>query len=161
MREHWIVVEDFPHYSVSSWGRVRNDKTGRILRDGPNSGGYLCVTLCDRGFRTQYRVHRLVLETFCPPDDPDLDVNHIDRDKFNNAIWNLEWTTHEANMKHAYETGFRSRVKGSERIRIVETGQEFPSKSSCARAIGVERRSVERCLDGRIDSIFGYTIEYV
>lgn len=157
--EQWIIIADAPNYAVSSEGRVQNLVTGRILKDGPNSGGYPCVKLYANGKNSQYRVHRLVMNAFCPTDDPSLTVNHIDRDKTNNSIQNLEWVSHNDNIKHAAELGWLRR--GRPRFRIVETGQEFFSISACARVIGGERRGIERCLDGRNQSYRGYTFEFV
>lgn len=161
MVEVWLPIEASPKYEISSEGRVVNRRTNRIIVSVPDSSGYYFVGLSTNGHRTYHRVHRLVMEAFCPTLSPELSVNHIDRDKSNNAIWNLEWITHQENMKHASETGFRNRGRGRNEVRIVETGQTFPSLSACARHIGGERRGILRCVIGQSETYRGYHFEYV
>ena len=90
MEELWKKLDDenYRGYEVSTDGRVRNRKTGRILRGRLNNkNGYYRVNL--RG-RDEY-VHRLVLKTFVPIDDSRKYVRHIDRNRRNNSLSNLEW----------------------------------------------------------------------
>lgn len=84
----------YPDYSVSSLGRVRNEKTGNILEDGHTSG-YRSVSLVDEtGYRTTDYVHRLVLRTFKgEAPSPDMTVDHINRDRLDNRLSNLQWAT--------------------------------------------------------------------
>jgi HNH endonuclease/NUMOD4 motif-containing protein len=85
-------------YEVSNLGRVRNAKTGRIKVQYRIGAGYRGVGL----FRKeQASVHRLVAEAFLGL-EPGLEVNHIDGDKANNRVTNLEWVTHSTNQRHAY-----------------------------------------------------------
>ena len=68
--------------------------------------GYQYVTLWSSGQHKGFRVHRLVGKYFLPPAEPGCDViNHIDGDKSNNHVSNLEWTTISGNTKHAFDTG--------------------------------------------------------
>ena len=97
MREQWIKIEGYENYSVSSEGRVRNDKSGRILRQSPNKCGYLQVRLFDDGRGCTVRVHRLVANAFIPNPYKLSDVNHINEDKNNNRVDNLEWMSHKDN----------------------------------------------------------------
>lgn len=94
-------------YQVSNMGRVKSlnyKYTGKakILRPVKNNRcGYLFVNLCKNGNRKNYTVHRLILMTFSPVDNMDeLDINHIDEDKTNNNLLNLEWGTHKENINH-------------------------------------------------------------
>ncbi len=113
--EIWKKIDGF-EYEVSSYGRVKalsrkvwngriwHNKEERILK---NRGGehYQYITLCDNGkYKKQY-IHRLVAESFIPNVDDKPEVNHIDGDKTNNNISNLEWNTISENRKHAFKTG--------------------------------------------------------
>jgi len=108
MKEEWKTIKDFPDYEVSDWGRVRSLKFGKekILKPGKDNGGYLRINLCKNGKQYTKKVHRLVLETFNPIENMDkLQANHIDGNKENNYIGNLEWMTCSENHKHAYRIG--------------------------------------------------------
>lgn len=91
----WQVIKDFENYSVSTLGEVRNNKTGRILTPSPGVSGYLRVNL--RKNKTSYSryVHRLVAEAFLEGEG---EVNHLDGNRANNAVENLEWTSHQENV---------------------------------------------------------------
>jgi len=172
--EEWKKIKGFPNYSVSTEGNVRDDKRGiiksqRILRDG-----YMCADLYNNGKRSKKRIHRLVAETFIPNSENKEDVNHKDGCKCNNCLKNLEWATRSENMKHAYATGLAHKSpkagmqKGMKnpnggrprtRVKIVETGEEFESVVSCARAINGDDRHIHDCFSGKQKTHRGYHFE--
>ena len=99
--EIWKDIDGYDgKYQVSTWGRVRNAKTGKIKKQYYNEKGYLKVQLCFKGKIKKHRVNRLVAQAFVlnPYDLPQ--VNHKDGNKENNSFTNLEWTTNEINQKH-------------------------------------------------------------
>ena len=103
-REHWIIINDHPDYEVSNLGKVRNKRTGRLLEPQLNREyGYLRVCLNSQ----RYYIHRLVAAAFFDCNLKGLDVNHIDGNKLNNAIWNLEICTRKENIRHAFDTGLK------------------------------------------------------
>lgn len=87
-------------YEISNYGRVKSyaiDKdNGRILKGG-NVNGYQSITVrFGQQMSRQYYIHRLVAETFLPKNRPDCHfVVHLDYDKQNNSIYNLQWVTEE------------------------------------------------------------------
>jgi hypothetical protein len=102
--EHWAPVERWP-YEVSCFGRVRRE--GSVpLKPWLNGGGYLCVTLCN-GVKTirRARIHRLVAEAFIPNFYNLPQVNHLNCDKQDNRVENLEWCTNQENVRHAVANG--------------------------------------------------------
>ena len=106
--EYWkpFPEEPFTEYSGSSLGRVRNDRTGRILKPGLDSYGYKYVVLQFNGQKKNIKVHRVILRCFNQVKDFDkLTVNHKDGDHLNNRLDNLEWMTLEENLQHASENG--------------------------------------------------------
>lgn len=157
--EYWRTIPSFPVYSASNYGRIRNDSTGRIMHVYVDTRGYLVLTLRRDNKQILQRVHRLVAEAFLGGPHPGLDVNHIDGDKTNNCIDNLEWCTRGENARHAFRTGLR---KGPRRkaVRIVETGDEFESVRACANYFGVDVTSITWAL--KHSGVYkGYRLEYM
>jgi hypothetical protein len=96
--EEWKDIEGYNNYEVSSFGNVRNKKTGRILKQC-NKGGYNIVGLSNSISKTVY-VHRLVAKTFISNIENKLHVNHKDKNGLNNKLSNLEWNTALENNIH-------------------------------------------------------------
>lgn len=95
-----------PYYYISNTGLIYNTFSNRYLTLSNHKDGYLTVRLRTTNGSVTRSVHRLVMMTFCPIENCELyEVNHIDGVKTNNQIWNLEWVTHDQNMKHASRTG--------------------------------------------------------
>lgn len=105
MGEEWRSVNEM--YEVSNKGRVRSldgvDKAGRvhkgrILRQRTTPRGYAALQMHGKDFL----VHRLVAQAFIPNPENKPQVNHIDGNKLNNNVENLEWATSSENNKHRY-----------------------------------------------------------
>ena len=156
--EKWVPINDFPEYEVSDEGRIRNIKTGRIMKSSVNSRGYSQV--CLRSNKQQYtkRVHRLVADAFHDKDRNDLDVNHIDGNKQNNKMSNLEFCSRKENIEHAYRTGLKEEPRKT-KVRIIETGEVYDSLVACRKAIGGDRCQIHRCLIGKEKSCKGFHFE--
>ena len=119
--EIWLPIKGYEnYYEVSTLGRVRaldiyvrNDgnfaggfiKNRKVRDQQTNKYGYKTIKLCKHGKCQRYLVHRLVAKAFIPTQNYNYQINHIDGDKTNNTITNLEWVTPAQNMKHAWETG--------------------------------------------------------
>lgn len=112
MEENWKVVEGFETYSISSCGSIRNNKTSRILKPSPDTSGYLGCSLRSEGKTYTKYIHRLVSEAFLTPVPGKTEVNHIDGNKNNNSLSNLEWSSREENMQHSYTTGLNHTPAG-------------------------------------------------
>ena len=98
------------NYSVSNIGNIKNNKSKQILKSGDNGKGYLFCFLWKYNKSKRFYVHRLVAQTFIPNPDNKPCVNHIDGNKENNNVNNLEWCTHSENMKHAYKINLRENL---------------------------------------------------
>ena len=114
MREKWKVIEGFSKYLISNTGRVKNIVELRDLKFY-NSKGYSKIELVnDSNQDKKVFVHRLVAINFIPNPSNKPQVNHIDGDKKNNRVENLEWCTQSENMKHAFKTGLSVSLKGED-----------------------------------------------
>jgi len=133
MEEIWKRIKDFEDYEVSNQGRVKsfkkwNGTNVRILKPRKNSRGYLYVILCKNRKRYTKKIHRLVLETFKPIENLNkLECNHIDGNKENNYIENLEWVTKSENEKHAYRIGLKKPMKGENNPMFGMRGENCPN----------------------------------
>ena len=97
MEEVW---RPFNNYEVSTTGIVRNPRTGRILKPGKDTSGYMQVVLFINGSSKNYKVHRIVAEVFIPNPNNYPEVNHKDENKLNNRVDNLEWCPREYNVNY-------------------------------------------------------------
>lgn len=97
-------------YSVSTDGQVYTHKYKKILK--PRSKrGYLNVSLSKNKKRKEFKIHRLVATAFIPNTNNKEQVNHIDGNKNNNEVTNLEWVTQSENITHSYGLGLHSTTK--------------------------------------------------
>lgn len=111
MQEIWRTVKDFENYEVSNMGNIRSKKNG-LLKPQNTIYGYKNIILYKR---VKYgktviksaRIHRLVLQAFEPIENPEkMQVNHIDNDRSNNRLDNLEWTTPKQNCNRKKQKDF-------------------------------------------------------
>ena len=100
-RENWRSINLYLNYEISDIGRVKNVKTGRILKPSINTGGYYYVNLCNGG-KVKHKIHRLVAEAFITNFEDKPVVDHHDGNKTNNHISNLGWATIKENTLRGY-----------------------------------------------------------
>lgn len=128
-------------YRVFKDGRVFSCKTGKEISQRPDADGYATFTAGTKLNRTRVRTHRVVAELFVDnPNDYD-EVDHLDGNRMNPAASNLEWVTHEENIKRAY-------ARGSHDGRI--TGEKNPKAQlteTLVRQMRAEYRSGSRVID--------------
>ncbi len=118
------IWKDIPNYDgiyqASNLGRIRNAKTLSI-RKPINYGPYYTLQLSINGNRKLFLVHKLIAATFIPNPLNKREINHIDGNKHNNRVDNLEWVTRKENAMHSAKTG-------------LQTKEQFKKANSCAIA---------------------------
>ncbi len=100
MVETYKQIEGFENYSVSDYGNVRNDKTGRILK-GKSTRGYIQVCLMKHKVKHSKLIHKLVATAFLLNPENKKCVDHIDNNKHNNNLINLRFATHSQNNQNS------------------------------------------------------------
>lgn len=158
----WEKVEGFENYSISEDGDVRNDTTMKLLKQHTNNKGYFMVNLWRNNKGYWKTVHRLLATTFIPKPEGKDCINHIDGNKQNNRLNNLEWCTPSENQLH------RSRVLNKVRtpkealeitripIICVETGKIYESISEAARMCGLWQQNISSVLNSSTRTAGGY-----
>lgn len=147
----WKEIKGFENYLVNENGEIKSKKKNKLLKPTKKSHGYCEVTLYQDGKPHYKRVHRLVAQTFIENPHNYPVVNHIDGDKTNNHVSNLEWCTVSENTYHAthvlhtndWETGVEM-TKVKTFILDTNTGEvlEFASRKECECYYGAEFRSI-------------------
>lgn len=152
MIEEWKDIADWPDYAISNYGRVMRTTTyGRgiagTIRKPVLVAGYLAVALTNRdGRRKMLHIHRLVALAFLgEPPAPSMEVNHIDADRLNPRLDNLEWMTKGQNRKHGYDVGF-AEAKGERNGYSKLTSEQ----ATAIRAEGMDRAAWP-CLAARFN----------
>ena len=186
MTEIWKDIKGYESmYQVSSFGNVRSLTRkssngiykGRMLKPAIIGRGYLKVLLSKNNKQKMKMVHRLVAETFLPNPSGKKFVNHIDGDKTNNNVSNLEWCTAKENTHHANINGLTnhktkkniaqakinvSKAYADRITQVIQTDcsgafiAEYDSISQAAKATGVDRRKIGECVRGVRHMAGGY-----
>lgn len=158
--EIWLPVAGYEgKYEVSNLGNVKSlYHKGRILSPGTIGGGYLGVSLYKDGKGHTKRLHRVVAVAFLKNLDDLPEVNHIDENKKNNAVSNLEWCTRRHNMLHGtrsarYSASITNHPKKSKPVisTDIPTGEEtfYVSMSEANRQRGYSTSHISQCCSGK------------
>lgn len=101
-------IENYENYWIYSNGSIYNEKTKKFLKPRLTNSGYMYVSLCKHSKYKLYYIHRLVAHYFITSEHEGLEVNHIDGNKSNNDVSNLEWVSHRYNIEHGVKNGLIS-----------------------------------------------------
>lgn len=102
---HFRVFEDGTVYQIKNGIETLANQCNHGIKAGSNGTQYQCVCYSENGKQKNINVHRLIAEAFIPNPEHKPQVNHIDGNRSNNNVSNLEWCTPKENVDHAYRTG--------------------------------------------------------
>ena len=147
--EIWKVINNCPTHEVSSYGRIRKTKSKYVLKCATKKG-YIIL----RTKNYQKMVHRIVAEHFIENTMNKPYINHIDSNRANNHIDNLEWVTPLENTLHGVYLG---NIK-CRKIRNNDTGEIYESKGVAAIKLGVKRGVIKAILRGATKNRFNISV---
>ena len=157
--EEWKDIAGYEgKYQVSNLGRVKSfykNKYGKIRKLKTDKYGYKRINLSKDGKGKTYLVHRLVAEVFIPNPNNYPEVNHIDEDKTNNCIDNLEWCDSKYNNNYGTKSEkARKQMKGKEypkskKVKCITTGEIFESTRDIERKYNIPHSSISNCCKGK------------
>lgn len=131
-------------YAITSCGKVWSYRSKKFLKQEITPYGYCQVILSKNGETKHFRIHKLVAEAYIPNPEGKKEIDHIDRNRMNNAVPNLRWVSSGENKKNS-----DNHKKQFTKIRCVETGEIYKSCAEAARAINVHSYSVNCCVNGK------------
>ena len=149
-------------YSVSTEGEVRKDTTNYILSQSSQQD-YKFVGLIINGKQKRMRVHRMVALTFIDNPDNKPYVNHINGNRSDNNVENLEWVTPSENTQHAVNTGLFKSGRARAVVQYNLNGEQmatFESASEAARQTGGSQSKITMCCRRQRDSANDYQWRY-
>lgn len=183
--EIWKPIKNYEClYEVSNLGRVRSlDKyvnyrygnrevKGKILKPSLNGWGYPSISLSKNGITKSTRIHKLVAEHFLVKVKNKNCINHIDGNKENNYIDNLEWCNHKENTKHAMDNGLinfnqLAKSNGEKCSKIIKQYDkemkfinEYISTQEASKVLNIAEPNISACACGKRKSAGGYIWVY-
>lgn len=155
-------IKGFQNYLVDNSGNVYNGLTNKKLKPFTNNKGYLMVDLQGK----KKTIHRLVAIAFIENPQNKSQVNHIDGNKKNNNVNNLEWATAFENQQHAWKNGLNKRTQQQadacrlahiKRVMCIDTGEIFNSITEASRATGANELGISLCVRNKRKTAGGLT----
>ena len=176
--ENWKPIKGLEGlYEVSDTGKVRSLPRTTLYKDGRvgihkgrerkqqlNKKGYLAIDLSVESKQVRRLVHRLVAEAFIPNPDNKEQVNHIDGNKQNNHVDNLEWTTNEENALHANDNLLKDKFRRAKEVEQVtpegDSINTYRSLYNAAAAVGGDAYKISLVCRGKRKSHKGYNWKF-
>ena len=125
-------IPNYEHYYATTDGKIYSLFSNKYLKPYKNKYGYYSVALLKNGKQKTYQIHRLIALTYLQQNGKNY-VNHIDGNKSNNMLCNLEFVTFNENIKHAWDNGLyentrlNSKIKANKIVLDIQTGVYYNS----------------------------------
>lgn len=141
-------------YLISNYGKVKNIKTGRILKKRIDKKGYCHYALYKNKKTKEFKAHRLVAIHFISNPKNFSQVNHKDNNKLNNYVYNLEWCDNQYNCYYSHAKKIVQIDKNNVIIKIWNSLKEASS------FYNISHSSISACLNKRVKTCLGYKWKY-
>lgn len=148
-------------YKVSNLGNVYSLIRNKIMQGKIDKDGYREVILTKNKIKKTIKVHRLVALSFISNPNKKPQVNHIDRNKTNNNVNNLEWVTASENIKHTFKTGRKVYKRCVEQLdRDNKFIKKWNSIEEASKKLKICNHNISYCCSGKLKSAGGYIWKY-
>lgn len=155
MKEEWKQVPGYPDYDVSNTGKIYSKRKQKIMSPKTDRYGYKCLALIDRDkIKKYFTAHRLVANTFIPNPKNKPQVNHINFDRADNRVENLEWSTAKENIHHTHNHNRNADIKGEKNpmakqhpyeVWLIKYAYECVSSYKLSKILGINDETI-RCI---------------
>lgn len=166
VKEIWKPIKGYSNkYFVSNLGQIKSLKSNKIRKPELHSDGYLKIKLWRNNKPKSFLIHKLVAKYFLKVVPGKTKVSHIDGNKMNNTISNLEWTTQKEVVERSWKLG-KSTLHTSRNVFIYQYSKDeklirvFESVVDAAKSVNRSTRSITRVLDGRFHTSAGFIWKY-
>lgn len=138
--EIWKPVKGYEGiYEISNLGNVRNLTTDTFKKSSKRIDGYYVVTLYKEGKQNTFLLHRLVGIAFIANKENKPQINHIDNNKANNNVSNLEWVTNSENQKHSYKNGKKPTINNKlNEQQVINIFQEYKKGKTSYKRLSIK-----------------------
>lgn len=154
--EFWRDVKGYKGlYQVNNIGQVKSLKSNKILKPIKDKFGYLRVNLYRNNKMKTFKIHRLVATAFIPNEEELPEVDHLNSDKTDNRVANLQWINHVENLRKQ-----KSGWLVPKHVQCIETGEIFESVSAAAKAVNRKPKTMSKHLRGETKTCAGKHFKY-
>lgn len=171
--KEWRKIKEYEGYEVSNYGEVRTlglkqeysdgrviGKPSKLLKPNAANNGYYNVFLYKNTKKKGYGIHRLVAQAFIPNPDNLPQVNHINGNKHDNRVENLEWCNASYNQLHAVKKGLVKVHKVEQYDLSGKYIKTWDSIKEITKTFKVSHTLFVKCCNNKIDSAYGYKWQY-
>lgn len=158
-------MKEYDGFLIDDDLNIYSKRTGKKLSPSIGSDGYMQVQYRDENKKSHHnRVHVIIAHCFIPNPNGYKYVNHIDSNKLNNKIENLEWCTNSYNVKHGWDSGNRTHHNFT-KLKVERNGALigiYNSIRECSRELHLDRHKIARVLKGELKKDYlGYLFSYI
>jgi hypothetical protein len=171
--EHWKDISELNgYYQVSNFGRVKSIKrivnigkhkriiNEKIINPIKTKVGYSVINITYPS-RKQFLIHRLVAKVFIPNPENKQQVNHIDGNKANACVSNLEWVSCKENSQHSHNTGLNPTKKSIIQYDLdMNKIKEFNSQKEASIQLNINHQDINKCCKNKNKSAGGFIFKY-
>ena len=156
MKKEWKDIVDYEGlYQISNYGDVYSLRRNMMMKTPVSNSGYKHLTIRKDNIRRSVPVHTLVLETFIGKRPKNKVCNHIDENKTNNRVDNLEWVTYSQNSKYSYYPGSKTYQNitnavesNTQPVIEIHSNRWFPSQKVAQLTLGLHKSWIKNQLCG-------------